>query len=275
LRKQLSSGLGYGWTETSSAQIAVSTLFDSPGGIFSHTHNLFLDLAIWLGIPLACITAGVCVYWLRAVWVRLSATEDFIVLLLIIVVVIHSMLEFPLHYGYFLIPTGMLIGVLNARLGLKFKGGKWGSQYVALCLLGAVFWLVTVKDYVEVEDSYRLLTLEQGILGQGRPAFGGPPEVLVLTHLREWVRLARVKPNDHMSGDELAQLETMAKAYPSMPNSFNLAKALAWNGQADRARHWLTTGCRFSTQKECNLIKKSWREDAAIDDRLANVGWPE
>lgn len=266
--------LGYGWTETNAAQMAVAGDLPMLGSIFSHSHNLFLDLVLWMGLPLGLLTAAGLVRWF---WLTLRATakaEDALLWLLLLVVGIHALLEFPLQYAYFLLPTGLVIGVLNARLVTRVVWTSPPRFLAGLWLVAALAVGMTLRDYVQVDASYSLLRLEQGLIGQGRGSMGGPSDVWVLTHLREWINMARAKPAANMSPQALQDLENAASAYPSMRSAYMLAKALALNGQPDKAQRWLAKICKFSDARDCRVAQRSWEKEAFDDPRTLAIRWP-
>lgn len=107
-------GVGFGefnlaWSMTPSPQ--------RPLAFFDHTHNLPLHLAVELGVPLALtVCACLCVaLWQAASRSRAhpAARACFVMVLLM---AIHSQLEYPLWYAHFLLPTVFAWGVC---LGLK------------------------------------------------------------------------------------------------------------------------------------------------------------
>jgi len=97
-----------------------------PTEFFDHTHNLVLNLAVEMGIPLAVVVLALLVF---ALWRALcNAIADgrgsgdksdgetpfpiqraaFVIVFL---VAVHSMLEYPLWYSYFLLPTAFAFGL--------------------------------------------------------------------------------------------------------------------------------------------------------------------
>jgi hypothetical protein len=190
-----------------------------------------------------------------------------------LVVGVHAMLEFPLQYAYFLIPTGLMIGILIERKAKPiWVGNIW---LVPVMLVGLALSLaLTVKDYSRVEESYLLLRLEQGPMGENRPPLGRAPEVTVLTHLREWIVASRVKPQSKMTDQQLAQLELINRYYPSRSFAYNLATAYAMNNRPIDAYRWLSRLCNITDERGCALVKRSWERDAKEDSRLSAVGWP-
>lgn len=264
---------GYGWTETTAAQMAMADQFPSLEGVFSHSHNLVLDLLLWCGLPIGLLIVVALVQWF---WQRSRAVrqpEDATLFLLLTVLGIHALLEFPHQYAYFLIPAGLVMGVLNARLGARivWTSPKW--TLLGLWLAAIVGLGVTIRDYAEVDTSYTLLRLEQGLLGQGRPPLGGPPDTWVLTQFREWIKMARYKTHPDMSQKEFDAMEDVTRAYPSLSLAYRLATALAINGRPEEAQMWLERLCKFTDEKECLIAQRTWARESANEPRLTAVRW--
>ena len=115
-------GVGYGefnfaWTLT--------PFPDRPVAFFDHTHDLPLQLAVELGLPLAAVVL-LALAW-ALVWATRSAVAagrvaavgtvpfDRAALVMVIMVAVHSLLEYPLWYAYFLLPTAFAWGLCLAR----------------------------------------------------------------------------------------------------------------------------------------------------------------
>jgi len=94
---------------------------------FDHTHNLPLQLAVELGLPLALV---ICALLLWALWQAgrraLAATgaasaAGRCALMMVLLIGLHSLLEYPLWYAYFLLPTafawGLALGLPAAVAG--------------------------------------------------------------------------------------------------------------------------------------------------------------
>jgi hypothetical protein len=267
--------LGYGWTDVSSAQMAVADQFSGLGGIFQQSHNLFLDLMLWTGVPIGLLITGILVRWF---WRRLRAVrqpEDVALFLLLTVVGIHALVEFPLQYAYFLLPIGLVMGILNVRLGARVVASTPYGILSGLWLSAALVVGVTVRDYAHVDASYTLLRLEQSIIGQGRGTMGGPPDVWVLTQLREWILVTRYKAREGMSQQELAQLAMLTRTNPSLSLAYRLATALALNNRPGEARAWLGRICKFTDEEKCRLAQDTWARESPNDPRTAAIRWPK
>jgi O-antigen ligase len=90
---------------------------DRPVAFFDHTHNLELQLAVELGLPLAALVlallgralwaAGRAARVADAEWAPAARTA----LVMVLMIGLHSQLEYPLWYAYFLLPTAFAFGL--------------------------------------------------------------------------------------------------------------------------------------------------------------------
>lgn len=99
---------------------SLTPLPQRPVAFFDHTHNLVLQLAVELGLPLAAVVLGLLVLALvRAVglaWQRPApgAGADMArrtAVAMVVMIGLHSLLEYPLWYAYFLLPAAWCLGV--------------------------------------------------------------------------------------------------------------------------------------------------------------------
>jgi O-antigen ligase len=92
-----------------------------PVAFFDHTHNLILQFAVELGIPLALLVLGLLVWALfRALGDALRARSDpdpaqaplrRAAFMMVFLILVHSLLEYPLWYAYFLLPAAFAFGL--------------------------------------------------------------------------------------------------------------------------------------------------------------------
>ena len=266
---------GYGWTEVGAAQLTVAEQFPALGSLFAESHNFFIDFFLWCGIPTALLVVVTLLNWLWSVFRAVCHAEDVILFMLVVVVSIHALVEYPLKYAYFLLPVGLVMGILSTRLRKPILW--WAPKLVmaGLVMAGSLALAVTVRDYARIEDSYRNFRLDKSILGQGREPMGHPPDVLALTHMREWIRWDNYTPHKGMDKRELNELETATYAFPSPYLAYRLAKALALNSEPEKASLWLIRICKFAPEVECLLLKKSWEAEGRKNVSMASIVWPQ
>ena len=119
-----------------------------------NAHNIVLDLLAKVGIAGLVAIALPCFGLLLAVRKRSVTPELAFLYAVILVMAAHSMLEYPLHYLYFLLPFAFALGYVDERI-LRFP-----SSSMALLLTGAVAVCCAVltarmwSDYQSVERLY-------------------------------------------------------------------------------------------------------------------------
>ena len=95
-----------------------------PVAFFDHTHNLPLQFAVELGLPLAALVTAALLWALaRALQQALRAREHAdrdaapmprAAFMIVFMVLLHSLLEYPLWYAYFLLPAAFAFGLCLA-----------------------------------------------------------------------------------------------------------------------------------------------------------------
>ena len=108
--------LGWGWGELDFAHF--TTLYAGPRfcEILDNAHNLPLHLAVELGVPAALLicSGGLWLVWRAKPWRERDATRQMAWSALALIM-LHSMLEYPLWYGPFQMAFGLCIGLLWQR----------------------------------------------------------------------------------------------------------------------------------------------------------------
>jgi len=92
-----------------------------PVAFFDHTHNLALQLIVELGLPLGTLVLALLLWALwRALRMALEARADAdpaqaplrrAAFMMVLLILLHSLLEYPLWYAYFLLPTAFAFGL--------------------------------------------------------------------------------------------------------------------------------------------------------------------
>ena len=106
---------GWGWGELVYAHF--TTLY--PGArfceILDNAHNLPLHLAVVLGVPVAVLVCGLglSLVWRSRPWRETDPTRQ-MAWAVLAVIMLHSMLEYPLWYGPFQIAAGLCIWILSS-----------------------------------------------------------------------------------------------------------------------------------------------------------------
>lgn len=146
---------GWGWGELSFAHFA--TLYNGPRFpvILDNAHNLPLHLAVELGIPAALLICGGFLWMVGAAkpWrerdpLRLMAWG------LLAVILLHSLLEYPLWYGPFQLVFGLCLGILWPAPSDRPKAS--GTRKLAT--FAATAWIAVIGyaawDYTRISQIY-------------------------------------------------------------------------------------------------------------------------
>jgi O-antigen ligase len=157
---------GVGWGEFNLAWTLTPSP-DRPTAFFDHAHNLPLHLAAELGLPLATlVTALLLGSFGQAAWrAWRSEGADGIVrrgaVMVVLMIGMHSLLEYPLWYSYFLLPAAWALGVAlrdpapsSATATVAAPSGRpWMLAVPALLLvLGSAF---AAWDYHRVTTIFK------------------------------------------------------------------------------------------------------------------------
>lgn len=265
---------GYGWGQVSLAFMEVATAHPTLQVHFSHSHNLFLDLILWCGWPLGLAFSAFLLWWLlQGAW-RVASAQDALLFLLVLVVANHAMLELPLHHAYFLLPVGLVMGALEMRQRRRpvWRPGRGLWAGVALAWLMAAGLLAgIVRDYLRVETAYQGLRYEWANI---RTAPVQPPEVLLLTQWRDFVRMVKWDLSQPVRPQDLPWMQHVTSLNPNIGLFQIYAMALARSGQPDAAAHWLRVLCKAVPEPQCARVAAFWRFRATSDPALAAVPWP-
>ncbi|WP_296908603.1 Wzy polymerase domain-containing protein [Polaromonas sp.] len=155
--------LGWGWGELDYAHFI--TLYSGPRfcEILDNAHNLPLHLAVELGLPAAVAICGALSWlvWRARPWAETDAARQ-MAWGVLAVILLHSLLEYPLWYGPFQLAAGLSAGLLWARrppgAGFSPEIGQNRPvvQYFRLCI--AIFMIATLAtvavSYYRVSQIY-------------------------------------------------------------------------------------------------------------------------
>ena len=266
---------GYGWNQTIAAHFEVAEKFPALNTPFSQAHNLIIDLVLWLGIPLGLIFSVGLVYGFVLMIRKVSSQQHAIYVLMIFVIGIHALLEYPLHYAYFLLPTGIVLGVLAADLKILIVNSAAPKLVHRLAWIVAVSsalaLAVTIRDYVRVESEYLALAVERAQIENSRIAVA--PDVWTLTDQAEIQTFMKFTPTSTASLYQLEVAEAVTKSQPSTQNFLKVALMAGINGQPEKAGILLSKMCKTVPKAQCISASAQWKEMQKTYPSLSSVNW--
>ena len=134
-----------------------------PVAFFDHTHNIVLQFAVELGLPLAVLVLALLGWALFCAWRAAEDPTRRAALVMVLMILLHSLLEYPLWYAYFLLPAAFAFGICLGRPDDAHATAPSGSRPLLiasmLLMLGGV---ASVADYARVVAIFA-------------PAEGAPP----------------------------------------------------------------------------------------------------
>lgn len=265
--------IGYGWNQLATAQMFVAKNHPSMTSFFIQSHNLFLDLMLWCGIP---IGGGISVYLI--IWIirhiqRASNKEDIVLLFFLLSVGVHAMVEFPLHHAYFLLPAGLVIGIINKRLQDRIIFTTNRLWIVCFLALTSLLLSAIIRDYLLVDASFRAYRLEASHIGNLPP--GKTPDVLILNDMQAFIKNARTEVNSNITDNELETLRRVTTSFPTPFNLFNYAKGLAYRHEVAKAQDWIEKLHKTQPDIYIKNLREVWNKQSLTEPAMAAIVWPQ
>ena len=249
--------LGVGWGEFNFAW-TLTPFPHRPTAFFDHTHDLPLQLVVELGIPLGLLALGLLFWALGVGLVRAFKTQGpaghgaRAASMMILMIAIHSLDEYPLWYAYFLLPAAWawgftlgsgpaptavaepaLSGVVGSPPAEPGTLIRLSSEGAALRWFGGAMLIVAALSTVDYcwriatifEDDTSLAPLKQRIqAGQTSPFFA---------HHADYADATTADP----PSSALGALDHATHSLLDSRLMMAWANALAESGQTDRARY--------------------------------------
>ena len=141
---------GWGWGELKFAHFMHPYAGERFNDILDNAHNLPLHLSVTLGVPASVALCGAAlVLTLRArPWREVSATRQ-LAWGVLMVLAVHSLLEYPLWYAPFQVAAALAVGMLCGRRLLHWPGlpvlasGVAGLLITTTAYAGWAYWRVS------------------------------------------------------------------------------------------------------------------------------------
>jgi O-antigen ligase len=269
IRQQPWTGVGFGefnfaWSLTPFAQ--------RPSPFFDHTHNLPLQLVVELGLPLALLVMGLLVWalWRAAQAAWRSAGETSVAqrcaVLMVLMIGLHSMVEYPLWYSYFLLPAawawGFALGdntvTAVTKAAQKARPATTRTTWVlqAAAVLLCVGTVLAVLDYRRVTTIFvsdnDAAPLEDRIRSGQRSVF--------FAHHADYAAVTSGLP----AADPARAFERVTHYLLDTRLMIAWSRALAQQGQVDAARHVAARLREFKKEDAAEFFAPCKAADAAL-----------
>jgi len=229
---------GYGWNQVSLAQIEVAADFPPSTGV-EYAHNIVIDFILWTPPLLGLVLAVVAAWWMLKRLKGCHTLDEWFCLGILLATAVHSMLETPHTYAFFLVPAGLCIGIIEQRQSAKhIRIPRW--SYILSMFFGWGMLIWVGSEYLAAEEDYRLMQFESAKLAPRSDATR-TVDLTLLTQLEEEIRLGRTQPHPEMGAEEIAWMKKTSHRNPSPENLSKLAVAQGLNGEAKKSARTLQT----------------------------------
>ena len=284
---------GVGWGEFNLAW-SMTPFPARPIAFFDHTHNLAMQLAVELGLPVSAAVLGLLCWALwRAFRTSMVETGEAAVMrrcavLLVLMIGLHSLLEYPLWYAYFLLPTAFALGLaLGAGPGPRQAGPRRAGHAVpAIGAIGAMgAWLPGIGAVMVAVSAYAVWDYQKLVAIYAPPAQAAP----LAQRIAEGQRSLLFAPQaDYAAatslGSDEAALDAARRTAHNLIDARLLiawAKSLHATGDDERARHVVARLREFRSTAgdewlaECELPLKASELPFQCGPATRAFGWRE
>lgn len=272
LASLLSPVWGYGWGQVIKVNFVFDDAMGVERGLFSYSHNFFLDLVLWNGYPLGLMFSAAAIWWIWRL-IRLDRNmANWHIQASVLVLCIHSLAEFPIYYSYFLFPIGLMLGSVQPLIFSKpvltvSHWARWTGLAICLAALS-----LSVRDYFLVERNFYALRFESR--GYLTDVTRKAPDGWVLTQLVEHLRFSRSEPNPAATPAQLAEMEDIVRATPGAYIIFKLALNYGLVGNEEKARFWLNQICKKAFEQQCEEAQQKWQMASKLHPDQKLIPWP-
>ena len=229
--------IGVGFGEFNFAW-SLTPLPNRPVAFFDHTHNLPLQLAVEFGLPVATLVLALLSLALWQAWRRSSAVTGATgaglraAFVMVLLMAVHSQLEYPLWYAHFLLPTALMWGLCL---------GAAAPPTTAADDIPPSHWPIAIGVAMVIAAGVVLVDYHRVVVIFSPPAGAAPLQDRIASGQRSWFFAHHADYAAATTADRPADAMAAFKRAPHHLLDTRLmiawAEALAQTGDVDRARH--------------------------------------
>jgi hypothetical protein len=245
-------------------------------GFTDHAHNLPLHILAEFGLVGLVLLAVFAALWIGGLVRQQRTPAHWWVCAMALVLGVHSMLEYPLWYTFFLGVAGVLLGLGEPRTMRLQLGQRGRTGRMLLVGLLTVGWLVAGQlfaDYLVLENflafRYRYMHASQAVNRQAKDAL---LEIHRSSLLAQYVELGlarTISVDTDRLADKLAVNARAMRLFPIDDVTYRQAMLLGLRGEQGAAeRQWDLAVASYPEQREsATLVVKRRVEDGLVELR--------
>ena len=200
-----------------------------------HSHNLILEILVCFGLFGFIVLFLIFISWFRTLKFSDSSIdyENFYLLNILLVIFIHSLVELPLWYLYFLIIFSFCLGLTENRY-LEFRTNRLlGNFFSIFLLLLASYLYLSAWQYSRLSDSV-LAGLENKVTDMNQDIFSPDSNFI----LKPWHDSLELSISNYKTEEIDKKINLAEKLYQWRPTSYITLKYsiyLAISGEQEQA----------------------------------------
>lgn len=267
---------GFGFSQANMAQRATALDYPATFGFFESSHNLVLDMLVWFGVPVAVLAMLGLGLWFFQILKRVDSGQLWALAAAIVVLLTHSMVEFPLYYAYYLLPAAICAGALCSltgargefRIGLKMP--IYGLRVMALITI--VLSVFIVEEYLRWEEDWRTAAFEAQKYTGTPPAF--ERKYILLDQIQDTLWFSRFEIKRNIPKSEMTRARRIASRESGSMIMFKYAKLAALNGHTDEAVRYLKLYQSLHSKIAGESARRDWLRAGLQWNEIAAIPFP-
>jgi Virulence factor membrane-bound polymerase, C-terminal/O-Antigen ligase len=264
---------GWGAEQAGTAQYLLADRHPALHEFLISAHDIVLDLMVWFGAPIGLLAGGALVVATAAGLWRAGDSARLVTALAACALLLHGLVELPLHYTYFLFPLALMIGAGAAKPAPRASTRTmpaWSTAAVALPVTAVLALLA--RDYIPLSDYRPHMAYDKP---SDHMVLTAPPpftDTLIFDQLRAFQLFSEVPPRPGLDAATLESLRQPLLRFPFAVAQEHYAHIVALNGQPATAIDVLGRSCRFMQAIQCDGSHRAW--EAWRDAGEPLPAWP-
>lgn len=213
--------LGWGWLQLGDAQYSVMKTSSLHANInIDHAHNLLIDFLVWFGVPAGFTLIAILFIWLvksiQHIIKNPQNSDALMAFFMLTPLGIHSLLEYPFAYIYFLIPIGFFIGAID-RLKIKSsdKSNIESRAILAFSLVTLCFSIAVMINYMRIEKDFFAARSEREFFTKKENLHTYENQLNILTQYQSLINLTK---SNHITSINISDAKKTAMRFPWLSN---------------------------------------------------------
>lgn len=247
---------GYGWFQTTIAQFEGVLLFKNEGNL-SSAHNIMIDLILWVGIPFGILLIFYSLYLIKVIICNIKTTDELYVFIMMLCILVHAQLEYPLYYSYFLFPLGFFVGVLLINCNVNTISINEKLKQVTF-LFSIIFYALIFQQY---DQWLTNLGYASGMENTGQSQ---NKQSVIFSQFADRAEFIVAKVDKQYAEDKLDSFEHYVVSQPSYYNLFKMAQIFYFN------QDWVKANYYFEVSNALYNKKALFKDLSKIDTHQSN-----